>query len=107
MRIIRDGSTITVTVIVPGLAVAFLSLLYVFLPKGMGERHMYLSTIILTIVMFLVMLTNFVPLSKGLPMLEALFLTLTVLLCVMTVPIMILEWRTRKKAKQEEELAYE
>ena len=47
----------TVTVIVPGVAVSLLSLLYIFIPKGEGERLPYLSTIILTEIMFLVMLT--------------------------------------------------
>ena len=85
------------TVIAPGLAIAYMSLLYLFLPKGGGERVPYLSTIILTVVMFLVMLTNFVPLSRDLPMLETLFLGLTILLVVMTIPIVVLEWKTKKK----------
>lgn len=101
MRIKRQGSTLTVTVIIPGLAIAFLSLLYVFLPKGGGERINYLSTIVLTVVMFLVMLTNFVPLSRDLPIIEALFLCLTVILCLMEIPLIIIEW-VRAKRKQEE-----
>lgn len=102
MLIKRQGSTLTVTVIVPGLAISFMSLLYIFLPKGQGERVGYLSTIILTVVMFLVMLTNFVPLSRDLPMIEALFLCLTVLLCVMAIPIIIIEWKAKKRAAQKE-----
>ena len=103
MTIKRQGSTITVTVIAPGLAITFMSLLYIFLPMGGGERVPYIATIILTEIMFLVMLTNFVPLSRDLPMLEALFFSLTILLCVMTIPIIILEWKVKKKQAQEAE----
>ncbi len=53
----RTGATITVTVIAPGVAVSLLGLLYIFMPKGGGERVPYLATIILTEIMFLVMLT--------------------------------------------------
>lgn len=91
----RHGSTITVTVIVPGIAISFMSLLFVCLPKGNGERMSFLTTILLTVVMFLVMLTNFVPLSRDLPHLEALFLCLTVLLTFISVPVVIIECKTK------------
>lgn len=68
-----------------------MSLLFVCLPKGNGERMGYLTTILLTVVMFLVMLTNFVPLSRDLPFLEALFLCLTVVLTVIAIPVVIVE----------------
>ena len=99
----RIGSTITGTIIIPGIAIALMSLLYLLLPKGGGERIPFLSTTILTEVMFLVMLTNFVPLSKELPKLGVLFLTLTLVLCIMTIPITILEWKVKKRAAQEAE----
>ena len=47
--------------------------------------------------MFLLILTRFVPLSRDLPMLEGLFLTLTLLLCLMALPISIVEWRAKKE----------
>ena len=53
----RKGSTITVTVVAPGVVISLLGLFYIFLPRGSGERVPYLSTVILTDVMFLVMLT--------------------------------------------------
>ena len=83
--------------IIPGIAIAILSLLYLFLPKGQGERIPFLSTIVLTEVMFLVMLTNFVPLSRDLPKIGLLFLSLTVALCTIMVPIVIIEWKAKEK----------
>ena len=62
-RMSRFGGTIAVTVIIPGVVVCLLGLLYYFMPRGNGERVPYLSTVILTEIMFLVMLTQFVPLS--------------------------------------------
>ena len=102
LRIKRLGSTITVTVIAPGLAISFMSLLFYFLPKGDGKRIPYLATIILTEIMFLVMLTTFVPLSRDLPLIEGLFLALTFVLCFMTVPVMVLEWKVKTNAMKKE-----
>ena len=98
----RTGATITVTVIAPGVAVSLLGLLYIFLPKGGGERIPFLATIILTEIMFLVMLTQFVPLSRDIPTVEVLFLSLSIILCFISVPITILEWLVKKKQEKDE-----
>lgn len=91
------------TIIIPGVAIALMSLLYNFLPSGNGERIPYLATIILTEVMFLVMLTNFLPLARDLPKIGSLFLALTLVLCVVTIPIVILEYKVNKKDKDKKE----
>lgn len=46
--------------------------------------------------MFLVMLSNFVPLSRDLPLIEALFLCLTLLLVILTIPITIVDFKASK-----------
>jgi hypothetical protein len=53
----RDGGTMLVGLIIPGVLVAFLGSLYYLLPMGSGERISYLATILLTEIMFLVMIT--------------------------------------------------
>ena len=53
----RTGNTILCTIIIPGVVVCLLGLLYKLMPRGSGERVPYLSTVILTEIMFLVMLT--------------------------------------------------
>lgn len=62
---------------------------------GNGERIPFIATIILTEVMFLVMLTNFLPLSRDLPKIGILFLSLTLVLCIVTIPIVYLESKVR------------
>ena len=47
--------------IIPGILVALLGSLYYLLPIGTGDRVSYLATILLTEIMFLVMITQFVP----------------------------------------------
>jgi hypothetical protein len=46
-----------VGMIIPGVFVALLGSLYYYLPRGSGERISFLSTILLTEIMFLVMVT--------------------------------------------------
>ena len=53
----RTGNTILITIMIPGVCVCFLGLLYFSMPRGHGQRIPYLSTVILTQIMFLVMLT--------------------------------------------------
>jgi hypothetical protein len=60
--------------IIPGVLVAFLGSLYYLLPIGTGERVSYLATILLTEIMFLVMITEFVPQSKIVPAIALMFL---------------------------------
>lgn len=68
-----------------------MGLLYVIIPIGSGERVSFLSTILLTEIMFLVMITNFVPLSKQIPIIGWLFLSFTILLTILTVAVLALE----------------
>lgn len=51
-------------VIVPGMLVTFLGLNYWFLPLDADQRQSFLVTILLTDVMFLTMLTTFVPIAR-------------------------------------------
>ena len=60
--------------IIPGILVALLGSLYYLLPIGTGDRVSYLATILLTEIMFLVMITQFVPQSKIVPATAFLFL---------------------------------
>jgi hypothetical protein len=58
---------------------------FIFIPAGIGERSGYLSTLVLTEVMFLVMLTQLVPISKVVPVIGFLFLAYLALLILMSV----------------------
>jgi hypothetical protein len=87
-------------IMVPGMLVTFLGINYWFIPMGTNERAGFLGTIVLTEVMFLVMLTSFLPLSKEIPMLGYLFLVYTIQLILLTVLVMQLEstvvkWRSK------------
>jgi hypothetical protein len=52
-----------VAVVAPGVLVTFLGVNYWFIPRGTSERSGFMVTVLLTEVMFLVMLTAFVPLA--------------------------------------------
>lgn len=87
----RSGGTILIAVLIPGALITFLGLLYILLPRGNGDRIGYLSTVLLTEIMFLVMITSFVPLAKQIPVIGWLFLSYTILLAIMTVAVLVLE----------------
>jgi hypothetical protein len=70
----RNGGTMSIGMIIPGILVAFLGSLYYLLPRGTGERISYLATILLTEIMFLVMVTQVVPQTKHVPGIALLFL---------------------------------
>jgi hypothetical protein len=55
------------SIIIPGALIAFIGLMAIFLERGSGERIAFLSTVMLTEVMFLVMIKSFVPISKTIP----------------------------------------
>jgi hypothetical protein len=80
-----------IAVLIPGALITFLGLLYILLPKGTGERTGYLATVLLTEIMFLVMITSFVPMAKQVPVIGWLFLGYTVLLAILTVAVLCLE----------------
>lgn len=85
----------TVAVIVPGILVTALGINYIWIPMGNGERSGFLVTIVLTEVMFLVMLTSFIPLSKRIPILGYMFLGHTSILCVMSWAAITLESKSK------------
>lgn len=104
--------TMLLAVISPGLVIVLLGIAYWFIPIGEGERSGYLVVIVLTEVMFLVILTSFVPLSQRAPILAYLFLGYVLMLVVMTGCVVALESRydsfkesveDRKKKKEKEE----
>ena len=57
LRIRRTGITILATIILPGVIVSFLALMYIFMPKGSGQRIPYMNGLLLNEIMFLVMMT--------------------------------------------------
>jgi hypothetical protein len=112
----RQGLTIEKTVVFPALFVGFLGFLYYFVPIGTGDRTNYLATILLTIIMFLVMLTGFVPVSEKTKGIVDLFFTLTVLLFALMIIVILLDWyynilkekekEEKKKRKSKREKAF-
>ena len=72
---------------IPGSLITLLGLVYILMEKGTGERTSFLATIMLTEVMFLVMITNFVPLSRYIPFMGWLFLTYVILLTLMILAV--------------------
>lgn len=103
MTLQRKGGTVLVAVMIPGALITFLGLVYVLLDKGTGERTAFLSTILLTEVMFLVMITNLVPLSHNVPYLGWLFLAYVIQLTFMTLVIIVIEKLYQKFVIQEEQ----
>jgi hypothetical protein len=80
-----------VGMIIPGVFVAFLGSLYYFLPRGSGERTSFLSTILLTEIMFLVMVTQVVPQTKVVPAIAYLFLEQTIILALTMILVLFLD----------------
>lgn len=87
----RKASTMMVAVITPGLLIAFLGVNFYSIPFGTGDRTIFLITNVLTEVMFLVILTNFVPMAKNIPKLGYLFLLYTALLVSITGAVLVFE----------------
>ena len=92
----RQGTTIEKTVIYPAFLVAFLAFLYYLLPIGTGERTNFLATLMLTIIMFLVMLTTFVPVSKSTSGIIDIFFTLTIIMFIVIIIVLIMDWLHNK-----------
>lgn len=65
----------------------------------------YLSTVILTEIMFLVIMTQFVPLMRDIPVVTRLFFALTGVLTVTLMLIMILESLLRRREAKREAAA--
>lgn len=80
-----------VGMIIPGVFVAFLGSLYYFLPRGSGERTSFLSTILLTEIMFLVMVTQVVPQTKNIPAIAILFLEETIMLSFLMIFVLLMD----------------
>ena len=110
MNLIRKGGTVLIAVMIPGSLITLLGLVYILLEKGTGERVSFLATILLTEVMFLVMITNFVPLSRYVPFMGWLFLTYVILLSLMIISVIIIEKIYHKyvmEPKHDEEILQE
>jgi hypothetical protein len=80
-----------VAILIPGALISFLGHLYYFLPRGDGSRLSYLTTVLLTEIMFLVMITTLVPLSKITPEVGWLFLAYTIILSLLTVVALFID----------------
>ena len=63
----REPSTLETGVIIPAITISFLSLMYIFIQREDAQREEYLTTVLLTEVMFLVMMTEFVPTARENP----------------------------------------
>ncbi len=92
IKIKRVGNTILNTVLVPGLALCYTCFLYVLIPLSSGERVAFLTTLLLTMVMFLVILNQFIPIARQAAKIELVFLTLTIVLSYMVVQVIIIDW---------------
>ena len=92
LHIERQGQTIKKTVIFPALFVTCLAFFYYFIPIGTGARTGYLATILLTVIMFLVMLTTFVPVSKRTTGIVDMFFNLTVILFCLSIVVLFMDW---------------
>ena len=84
-----------VALIIPGILITFFGICYYFIPMGTGERVNFLATIILTIVMFLIIMTSYVPLAKSIPYLAYMFLFFTAELAFMFLLVILLEAKSR------------
>ena len=80
-----------VGMIIPGEFVALLGSLYYYLPRGSGDRISFLSTILLTEIMFLVMVTQVVPQTKVVPAIAYLFLEQTIILAMTMIVALFLD----------------
>ena len=85
----RKAQFMIVAVIAPVIIITFLGVTFIFVPTGVGERSAFLSTLVLTEVMFLVMLTSFVPLSRNVPVIAFLFLGYLGLLVIMACIVVV------------------
>lgn len=97
----RDGSTLTIVVLVPGVAVCMLGMMYFLLPLGSGERIPFLSTIILSEIMFLVMMTQFMPLTKKPPRIVEVFFVNSLILTTNASLVALLEFFARRRQYHE------
>ena len=91
VNIRRDGGTMLVGMIIPGVLVALLGSLYYLLPRGDGTRISFLNTIILTEIMFLVMVTQVVPQTKDIPAVAILFLEETMMLSFLMIFVLMMD----------------
>ena len=92
IRVQREPSTMETGVIVPGVAISFLSLLYVLIKRDDNSRVGYLTTILLTQVMFLTMITRFVPTARANPAFQELFLSLAMIIFACIFISVIIGW---------------
>jgi hypothetical protein len=85
-----------IAVLIPAVMVTFFGINYWFLPLADGQRSGFLVTIVLTMVMFLVILESFVPLSSELPKIAVLFLIYITLLTTMSGIVLCFESSVKK-----------
>ena len=98
----RKGNTLVVSVIVPCFLVGLASLFYYFLPKGAGERANYLATILLTEIMFLVMISQIVPMSTQIPFIGFFFLSISCTTIFLILMVLLID----KKERQLDRIKY-
>ena len=91
-----------ISVIIPCFLVGMASTFYYFLPKGQGERANFLATILLTEIMFLVMISQILPVSTRIPFMGYFFLSIS---CV-TIFLILVVLLVDKKERQLERIKY-
>ena len=81
----------TYAILIPGALICLLGNLYYLLPRGSGDRIQYLSSVLLTEIMFLVMISTTIPMSKVIPESGILFLGYTILLSILTIMVLFVD----------------
>ena len=92
MHLARQPYTLTSSVIMPGFSLAFLSLLYILIPRKTGARVSYLTVILLTQVQFLRTTTSFVPISRENPASQEIFFGISIVMMVCIVFSVVVMW---------------
>ncbi|CDW75425.1 neuronal acetylcholine receptor subunit alpha-9 [Stylonychia lemnae] len=102
LTIRRKGNTLVISVIIPCFLVGLASTFYFFLPKGQGERANFLATILLTEIMFLVMISQILPVSTRIPFMGFFFLSVSCVTIFLILVVLLID----KKERQLERIKY-
>ena len=89
----RQGNSLTISLLLPCFLIVLSGTFYVLLPRGESERSGFLSTILLTLIMFIVLLSNLVPVSKKTPKLIYLLLFLCFISVMTLLGALIINWK--------------
>ena len=88
----RKGYTTVHVMYIPGILVSFLSLITFFIKIEDPLRVQFTTTTLLTLIMFLVMITRFLPITNDKPIMEVLFANLVVIVFSVDVFVILCSW---------------